>query len=242
MIFAIKKSKITVDCFTTIGAAATDYPIERASAFVPNWWKTLPHYNSCSTEHGVEVQTGTMKGCLGFIDLYANGFVMPLWCDLNLKIDENKFSYQLGAKSDAFGAVIHHKPDQYNNRFKNHVHFKIAAPWLFFEKTGVKFVITPCSWTGIEEFPKLSFLNGIVSFNTSHSCNINGFALQENLPYQYNMKAGFPLAHIIPITDKQVEIKIHHIDPFEWEKLTLSVMPNKFYSWGISRRKLLNKK
>lgn len=235
--FFFKRKKIVVDSFTSIGIVAEDYPIEKASKFIPNWWKTLPAYNTSTNSHGVEIQGGTMKGCLGFMDLYTNGFIVPLWADLNLRVDNGKFSYQFGAKTDSFGSVLHHPPHLYNNRYKNHLHFKIGTPWLFREKTGVKFVMTPCCYTTIEEIPKLSILNGVLSFDRTHSGNINGFALLENTPYQYNMKAGMPFIQLIPMTEDEVTVKNHHVTSAEWENLKYTFMPNKFYFWGITRRK-----
>jgi hypothetical protein len=234
MMFWKKRKQIHLDCFTSSATIASDNPIEKASNFIPNWWKSLPISYDINTEHGVECQLPTMKGCLGFMDLYATGVVVPLWSDLNFKVFDNRFAYQFAS---SYGKIENHSIQQYNT-YKNFVHFKIIAPWLFKEKTGVKFLLKSCIWSMLEHAPKLSIVSGVMSFDINQACNVNGFASYQKQSYQYNLRAGMPLMHIIPLSDKEVVPHVHVLSEQEWEQLNMTTKPYKFLQWGIHRRKL----
>lgn len=238
MMFWKKNSKIHLDCITPIPTAASDNPIDKASNFIPSWWKNLPISYADTNELGVEYPRATMKGCLGFIDLYASGLILPLWSDLNIKVENDSYVYQYAAKT---GVLDHHPPVQYNNTFKGQVHFKIVAPWLLSEKTGVRFLLTGCTWATLEKTPKITIVSGVVNFDVNQACNVNAFISLDNQPYQYNLKAGMPLMHIIPLSEKELVTHIHVVDSAEWDKINLKSKPYKFVQWGIHKRRLKNK-
>lgn len=237
MIIWSRKKQIHVDCFAPSETIVSDNPIDVASNFIPSWWKGLSPSYTIRTEHGVECQLPTMKGCLGFIDLYTSGLIVPLWSDLNFKVENGRFAYQFASN---YSKIEHHSKEQHNS-YKNHVHFKIVAPWLIKEKTGVKFLLTSCVWSVLEHAPKLSIVNGVMSFDINQACNINGFAMSEKNAYQYNLKAGMPLMHMIPISEKEVIPHVHAVSLEEWERLNMTTKPYKFFQWGIHRKKLHSK-
>lgn len=237
--FLFKNRKIHVDCFTNIGIYATDNPIQKASEFIPNWWKNLKATVDLKDSNGIVIPAPTMKSCMGFIDLYRSGFIIPMWSDLYFKIENNNFSYQFSSK---MGSIAHHSPFQYNYAYKHLVHFKIEVPWFFKEKTGVKFSVSSCIWTMLEKMPKISLLSGVVDFKYQPSCNINGFSSLENQPYQYNIEAGTPMLHLIPFSEKEVVPHIHTLSIEEYQKMLHRMQPYKSLRWGLSRKKLLKQK
>jgi hypothetical protein len=237
--FLFKKRKIYLDCFTQHGIVAQDNPIQKASNFIPDWWKKLPKGYQHKTELGVDIFKPTMKGCLGFIDLYRSGLIVPLWSDLNFKVQNGQFYYQF-AHND--GVIGHHNSEQHLGGLKNLLHFKIISPWFFKETRGINFFVTSCIWSSLDHMPKLHILNGVVNFKINQACNINGFASLENQPYQYNLEAGMPLVQIIPLSEEDVIPVIHTVSEAEWMKISRNTTPYKFLNWGITRKKLLSKK
>lgn len=233
--FFFKPKKIHLDCFTKQASIATDNPIAKSSTFIPEWWKRLPKTKSFKTQYGVDLKKPTMRGCLGFIDLYRHGVVMPLWSDLSFRVHNNQYSYQFAHRS---GEIIQHQEDQYTGGFPNKVHFKLISPWRLEEKTGVKFVFTSCIWSNLDLMTKLNLMTGIVEFKTNSTCHVNGFASLENQPYQYDLLAGMPLVQIIPMSDAEVIPHIHILTDAEWNSLNEYSIPYKFANWGIHKRKL----
>lgn len=234
----IKRNKIHLDCFTHDPSVANDNPIEKASTFIPDWWKRLPNFVEVQ-EHGIKVKRGTMKSCLGFIDLYSKGLVIPLWSDLNLKADKNNISYLIARNTNLLGdALAFHTDTQHSNNYTNQVHFKLITPWFFKEKSGAKFLFTGCGWNTIGNFPKIHILNGVLEFSNMFVGNINGFMSLEGQPYQYDIEAGTPLVQMIPLTEKEVVPHIHVVDNLEWMKMNYSTQSYKFMRWGIHKNRL----
>lgn len=243
--FLFKSKKIHLDCFTLAGTVAEDNPIQKSSEFIPNWWKKLPPCNLDSTIHGVEVKRPTMKKCLGFIDLYKTGVVIPLWSDANIRINENTWAYEFAiGKLIADDPIVAHGENQYegllpNNKF---LHIKLNIPWILSEKTGTKFLMVNSLWSNLSIMPKIHILPGILNFRTQHAANINAFLSTENQPYQYNLEAGIPLVQLVPLSEKDVVPHIHEISKSEWDKISLRwTRPYKFTGWGIHQRKIYNK-
>lgn len=234
MLFWKKQDKIHIDCFTSIETTARDTPIESASNFIPDWWKRLPTNYDIVDEEGIVMKTATMKGCLGFIDLYNTGVIIPLWSDLNIKIGADG---ELAYRFAKFGALEQHQPKSYNNNYPKSTHMKLLCPWLIREKTGVKFLLTGCYWEFLEKMPKLTVVNGVLNFKLQIACNINMFAAQDDLSYQYDLTAGTPLAQLIPLSEKRVVPHIHLIGSAEWEDMFRGNTANRFYNWGMIRRK-----
>lgn len=233
--FLIKRNKIHLDCFTKYASIGTDNPIAKASNFMPDWWRDTPKTISFKTEFGVDLKKPTIRGCLGFIDLYRSGVIMPLWSDINFKVEDDVYAYQFAHRD---GHVIQHTRDQYPGCMEERIHFKFISPWILKEKTGVNFVLTSCIWSHLDLMPKLSLLTGVIEFKTNSSCHINGFASKENQPYQYDLQAGMPLIHLIPMSEKEVVPHIHILTDSEWNALNENEIPYKFFNWGAHRRKI----
>jgi hypothetical protein len=200
-----KRSKIVVDCFTTHPNSYELFPIKEASRFLPDWWKSLPNMYMSENEHGLRIPRGTMKRCEGLIGLYNHGFVMPLWTDLIIESDEKGFVYHF---ADSSGSIGYHDDNQRGNEFKKYTHAKIHTPWRIQEKTGVKFLFLQPSWNMPNEITGMHTPPGIIDFTYQHATNVNTFLLPER---RYEWPAGKPLAHFVPLSDKEVEIKLHFI-------------------------------
>ena len=240
--FLFKKNKIHIDCFTCDETIAQDNPIQKTSNFIPEWWKKMPN-SFHQMQNNVEVPFGTMKSCLGFIDLYSKGLVIPLWSDLNIKVEKNNINYVIAKNTNLFGNSIEfHDRVQYGNSHNNHIHFKLISPWYLKEKSGVKFLLTSCIWNMLENFPKIHIVNGILEFSKLFITNINGFMSLENQPYQYNIEIGMPLVQLIPLSEKSVVPHIQVLNDAEWKKMNHSTVTNKFTGWGIYKSKLKNRK
>lgn len=231
-----RKPKLTIDCFCL--PCASQNLIKKTAHFFPEWWKNLPSSFTAKTPHNVEVEQPTMKTCLGFVDLYKEGFVLPLWTDLNLRIEGREYSYQFASMAkSSFCSITTHPPVQIGPSFSNLIHFKIGSPWMISEKTGVKFTAIPAVWNSINLFPKMSIVPGVFDFKSQKATNINGFFHESKIPYQYNLEAGHPLLQLVPISDKKTIIKNHVLSEEEFNYMKDKWTPNKFVRWGmISRR------
>jgi hypothetical protein len=232
MIFIFKKKEILIDAFTNNQCAFTNFAIERALKFIPEWWKNLPP--EIVKEN---VPNGTMKICSGFIDLYKTGFIIPIHSDLIL---ETSGSGDWQVKAPIAIEFGEHGRFQYGTAFDNHINLKYVTPWLLREKTGVQFLFTNPMWNNISYWNSLHVVPGITDFKTSSSSNINVFVNKINQVIHIN--AGTPLAHVIPLSDKKLKIKCHLVDQKEYDRLDINLSYFSFTNKRKEFKKLLEKR
>jgi hypothetical protein len=214
MIF-FKKSKVVVDAFTNVTGVFEYFPIQQAHKFIPEWWKRIPGYLELPNKVGLNVKTPTMKTCSGFIDLYNQGFIMPLWADLVFETKATgEYAFQF---SNPESNMNGHMSSQLGNQLGNVIHLKIISPWYLKEKTGIKFLLAQPVWNHIQEHSEIIVPPGVADFKSQVVSNINMFVPAKDA--RYEIKNNTPMIHLIPISDKEVEIKNHLVDNTEFNKL-----------------------
>lgn len=228
MFFWFKRSKITVDCFIDSQIMADTYPIKRGIKHTPVWWQKLPQ--TCPvTAAGVTQNAPTAKKCPGFLSLYKESWIVPMWSDLIIETHGNySYNYKYPV-SPPWASMMTHPPFQYEGGFKNGLHFKIMCPWLVIDKKATPFAYVPVTWSLVDTHPTLNFLPGIVEFAYNHNLHVNIIAPMTAERYEFS--AGTPLIHLIPLTDKQVEFKTHAVTETEYRQLDKNNNPrgyNKF--------------
>lgn len=208
-------SKVVLDAFVCDPIIHEMFPIDSAQNFLPKWWKTLPMFYEQNDENGIAIQRQTMKACDGFIDLYRNSLIFPLWCDFTLTTEVNYFAYHHFSTSTF--ELISHDQRQYGNAFDAYIHLKLTSPWILREKQGIKFLLKSPEWTNPESWNKVFIPSGVIDFKYQYTSNINFFV--NNQKDRIEFKAGSPLLQIVPLTEKNIEIKTHLIDEKEYQKM-----------------------
>lgn len=236
MIF-FKKSKITIDAFTNVTGVYEYFPIQHANKFIPEWWKRIPGSLDLPNSVGINVKTPTMKTCSGFIDLYNQGFVLPLWADLVFETKETgEYAFQF---SNPESTMNSHMSKQFGNQLKDKIHLKIISPWYLKEKSGVKFLLFQPVWNHLTSYPEFNMPPGVVDFKNQVVSNVNMFVPAKDA--RYEVKNNTPLMHIIPLTDKNVQIKHHLVDDKEYNKLHDRVEYHSTFLGKMSNNKKLKK-
>jgi len=219
MIFNFKKSTITVDCFTHSRAAYELYTIRKAVRYYPETIKKMePSIPIIDRESGITIQTPTLKKCTGLNGLYTKGAIIPLWMDF---ICEPKTHGQdksrLGlTDQNKVHSLQTHSHDQFPGMFDNYYHMKFGGVWNIVENTGIKFIWTPAIWN-LEEHDlndKIIIPYGLTYYDEQPQTNLNIF-VKKDAP-NFILKAGTPMIHIIPLTEKEVEYKCHLVDFETW--------------------------
>lgn len=235
--FFFKRKEIVVDCFVNSERLKNSYAPKRASHFIPEWWKKIPNELE---EHLHEINktktVPTMKFCVGFRDLYSSGFILPMWCDARFFI--NDVSWHNVYSTNGFRSETHN-PAQHNHNFPNYHHVKLVSPWFFKEKSGIKFVFMEPFWSVYKVSENIRIPPAITSFNLQFATNVNMFV--KKAEYDFDIKAGEPLVHLIPLTDKKVTFKPQVISEAEYmyilrENIGLS------FTRGYDRYKRIMKK
>lgn len=235
MYFFVKNKPIIVDTFTTNSTVYEFAEIKPAIHFLPQWWKNLPSKYTPDTAQNIELST--IKKCAGFVDNYKNGFIMPLWCDLQINSSPTEWS----VRPSLSNVIINpHDKQQYGPKFDDYWHMKIVSPWIFREKTGVKFVWTQPIWNMIGINENIMFAPGIMEYKYQHSTNINLFLSRKNSDFL--IEYGTPLVHIFPLSEKPIEIRNHLVDTVEYLKMGGGDTNIKFNSVYKAKVKTLKSK
>ena len=202
MLFKFKKGKINLDVITDRKELIDLYPVDHVKNFIPNWYKKMP--SLCEDEIK---DSPTMKSCMGIIDLFKKGIVIPNWSDFIIYKDhENqqiKFEY-----ADQITQVMFHSPKQWKYYLdeKESLHFKTTSPWCFKCKEDIKFFFTGFHW-GLNPF-LIHIPSAIVDFKYQHQTHINAF-MRHMFFNKIMIPAGQALIHLIPLSDKEIDLKYH---------------------------------
>lgn len=211
MIF-IKRSKVVVDCLTSNESAMEYFPIAPTKKFLPEWWKQCPSKYIAGFS-----DVATIKKCNGIHDHFDQGFILPLWSDLNFNVRGDVFEWQF---SDRQSIIEPHTPEQWKY-FADPAkfgHMKLISPWHLKTKANIKFLFLNPAWHLPIEKP-FEILSATVSFKFQHATNIN-LMLSLMQDTVVNLKAGQPMAHIVPITEKEIILKHHLVDESDLPQVT----------------------
>ena len=208
----IKNKKIVVDCFTNNSAIHEFFPIASADEFYPQWWKNMSATMKTSTEFGIQRDSPTIKRCDGILDLYKHGICMPLWSDLIIETTTTDYKYQYSSNENL--PIVTHNRTAMGPAFNNYTHLKIHSPWIFEEKTGMDFLFTQPSWNMLDYIRDIIVLPGMVNYRDQGGTHVNML-----LPRKVNrieLSAGLPIAHMIPLSDKTIDVRTHLVSDQEW--------------------------
>lgn len=206
--FFLKKPKIVLDCFTAYQEIIDLFPIIHAGERPPAFWKKLQ-----STTKYEGITRGTMRTCPGVNSLFNTGFIIQNWSDYYINVDNNQLECKPENRRD-----LHH-PLQWGGpeNLKDFHHVKLISPWRIKEKTGVSFLFTNCFWQDTTFRPIV--VNGIVEYKYQYTTSVNMLVPKNMFPRELTIPAGKELAHVVPLSEKDIEIKMHKISHDEYRDM-----------------------
>lgn len=165
------------------------------SESLPKWWKSLPKYNR------------SMRRCQATFDHVSYGFTIPAWTNFDFRVNQEKEMYEY--RSHPFANEDHiFGIDGFDNMsatgcplenvksLTKGEYIKLINPWSIFTEPGTSVMVLPV----VHSFNKnFIVMPGIVNTDFYHQLNI---VLTILTTEPFSIKAGEPLAHIIPIKRK----------------------------------------
>ena len=65
-------------------------PPQPAKNYIPEWWKNTPSFiPNMEVDRPRPRERATIKVCPSVQDWFLQGYVLPMWCDLYLEINED---------------------------------------------------------------------------------------------------------------------------------------------------------
>jgi len=224
------KKQQKIEFFSKVPGLADINPIVPARNFKPNWFKAckedyIKNKNFDRPSH--------LQQCPGIFDLYKTGFIVPLWHDTVIRTEgEDKgFAYvhpsetlaelregdPLGTHSYEITKWLPKRP------YSIAPIMKFNTPWNVIAPKGVKFLMTAVAYSDTYEFEACT---GILDPSISTEINVQGYW---NIKHGETMlKAGKPLAHIIPLTEKEYEYEVRDANDHDKKWMEKRIYTNVF--------------
>lgn len=186
-------------------------PIKASRAF-PEWWKVLPKEVAGDPIN----PTSTMKRCAGFTELYNNGFVVPMWSDLNVDVGPIGTTGARWCYSDPKAQAGHHPAEQRGAYLPDthYQHLKLTCPWYVVCEEDVKWVYMQPIWNS-DAPGEVVVPPAIIDFKYQHHVNVNVIFPRTAEPKMHRFEYGQPMAHVIPMTERPIEYQYHLVSTEE---------------------------
>jgi len=217
MLFFIKKRKLVLDLFTKRQMVFDAAKPKMAAHFYPDWWKEL------KTEHqfGNDIfPSATMRRCMGFVDHYKHGFIIPMWSDFRVELGPIGDPFFIAAFSDATTPLNAH-PSVLRGKFmpdSHYQHVKLHTPWVAKCKEDVYFKWEQPTW-GYRN-PNCSIvLPGTIEYKYQYSMNVNLMFARQHEKTMIEIPFQQPLVHVTPLTERELELKYHLVNEEEYNTL-----------------------
>ena len=195
-----QKEKPEIRWWSVIDGVEKVTPIVPAREYIPDWWKKVERMIDSRVDN-----KGTVRNCPSFPEYINQGFVVPLWTDVYLKIEHDKWEWKTPNKQFSFSS---HADEQFRDWVPQHLRdntsmiVKPACPWR---------IKTPPGWS-VWQLPMYYHYNplfetlpGIIWSDIHHEIN------QQMLFKQYgefNIPRGTPLAMYVPYKRNKYTYKV----------------------------------
>lgn len=202
-----------IEFFSTVAGVAEVAPVIEAKKF------TLPWFNTCKEDYVnllKENDGGTffhVYRCPGIFDLYNHGYILTAWCDIQIETngDGQGFKWTL-PNSDLMDVLqdANNTPIVATHSFQQipvppntlKTIIKINTPWHIIAPKGMKFLINPIAYSD-----NAVFTNATGILDPSIASEMNFQLYWHLLNGKHTIKAGTPIAHLIPITEDKLGFK-----------------------------------
>ena len=217
-----QKEKPEIRWWSVIDGVEKVTPIVPAREYIPEWWKKVERMIDSRVDN-----KGTVRNCPSFPEYINQGFVVPLWCDLVVKIEHDKWEWKTPSKQFSFSS---HADEQFRDWLPQHIRdntsmvVKPACPWR---------VKTPPGWS-VWQLPMYYHYNplfetlpGVIWSDIHHEIN------QQMLFKQYGefkIPRGTPLAMYVPYKRNKYTYKVEGptIENAAWTNEAFMHITSKF--------------
>ena len=182
---------------------------QKASKFFPAWFKNVQRNVNGENE------TGTIKKCPVFPEFLTQGYIVPLWCDVELYYDGNG-NYEWKTSSSEFRWDIHTN-DQYLDFLPEHekdkwgMAWKAVCPWRMKTPKGYSVYQMPLWY----HFQEQMVLPGSIRTDFHYEINQQMLAPKSWEGKRITLKRGDPFAWYIPYKRECLD---HTFVPFDAKK------------------------
>ena len=232
----IFKSKDTVKltCYTSSVATYKHASIAKTREYIPSWYRSIP---SDAGKLGL-LSKRNMRLCAGFNDLFQSGFVIPLWSDIRISTGKKgtlEYDWQF---SDMVSHAEIHPPEQRGSYLPEdkYAHIKMVTPWKFHCDEDIKFTFMQNHWV-FDSPENVIIPSAVIDFKYQHAANVNMIIPRKDDDFTFDIPFGTPVAQLIPMTDKKVELDLRLVTPDEFNGIETASANTTFRGTYYSKKK-----
>lgn len=228
-----KPKKIILNAYTCRSDVYENSRPEKASNFFPEWWKQTPKEFKSPNQIS---PLPTIKRCYGFLEQFQHGFMLPMWSDFALEIMPNgALRWEF---SDRKSEAAPHMAEQRGAYLapEKYLHMKLVSPWTFSCAEDIHWQFIQPVWN-FDQPDNLIIPSGIIEFKYQHGVNVNMFFPDRHLAGVRTIPWGQPLYHIIPISERPIELRHHLVTVEEWMRLNDSHAGLSFSKSYVNHKK-----
>jgi len=217
MIFIFRKRKIVLDLFTDrqmIYDAAKPKP---AAQFYPDWWKALKA--DIQLDKGL-FPTATMRRCMGLVDHYKHGFIIPMWSDFRMRLGAIGTPHWAATCSDGTTSLGDHPAALRGSYLPNdrYQHIKLQTPWQAKCSEDVYWKWEQPTY-GFKHPDRAIVLPGTIEYKYQYSMNANLMFARQKTDSEVQINFQDPLVHVTPLSERPFELRYHVVGKEEYGRL-----------------------
>lgn len=217
MMFIIKKRKIVLDLFTHRQMIYDVAKPKPAAQFYPDWWKELK--TDIKLDNGL-FPTATMRRCMGLVDHYKHGFIIPLWSDFRIRLGAIGTPHFMAVFSDGTTHVGDHPAALRGSFLPNdrYQHIKMQTPWHAKCSEDIYWKWEQPTY-GFKQANRAIILPGTIEYKYQYSMNANLMFARQEKDSEIHMEFQQPLVHVTPLSERPFELRYHMVSMSEYERL-----------------------
>jgi hypothetical protein len=206
---SFKKDKPKITWFTDVAGLDKICPPIPALQHLPEWFKNIDRKRPEVDLRVEKENRGTIRHCPALPEFFSMGYILPLWTDVILDSDKEKWTYKIPNTEFKF---TNHGNQQFKDFIPEHAKdfsfiLKPSCPW---------YIKTPPGWSVLQlpviydYNPDFEVLPGIIRSDIHYQIN------QQMIIKKYGkieLKRGTPLAQYIPIKRDFLEHEIKFSGP-----------------------------
>lgn len=188
-----------------------DLQPQPANKFIPSWFKHVP------------VEPGTVRQCPSFPEYFSSGYIIPAWCDMNIKFISETNSWSWSTPTAQF-QIEYHSNDQMLDYVSTNItgqtgHFilKLISPWRIITPKGYSVYQLPVTYHFHKDF---TILPGVIRTDIHHG--INQQMLIHSVDKEIFIPRGTPLVQYIPFKRNKFNLLTRDANESDIKKITTS--------------------
>lgn len=204
----------------------------------PQWWSNLKKvYKVFDPRTSISVPSPTIKACPGVVNYIRKPIIMKLWSDAIFKVfPDGRVKVATPLHNDRVNLQIGvHEKKQFGNLYENSTVVKLVSPWVMKASDRTDFMCTEVHYDNELRKHGILVAPGVINFYDQHASNVFLVFPVKEEEYEIQLSYGTPLMSIYPMTDKKVDIEMHHATTDEMNDI-IDCFPSTFLGRYYSRK------